>query len=210
MFLALLRGIVLGFVGGIPVGPVNAAVIDTSLRKCVRRAVAIGLGGAFADFLYSQIAVMGLGTILERVPGLSTVFLGVGGVVLLVLGFRSLTSPPVVAEVPERALRRALVSSFMMGVLITIMNPAVLVSWVLLAGTVLADLTRLEAFVAGLGIFVGTGIWFVFIAWLASKGRVRLGHRAAWVTRMVGGLLVVYGVFLVGKASATVFALAQP
>jgi L-lysine exporter family protein LysE/ArgO len=211
MLLALLRGVALGFVGGIPVGPVNAAVIDTALRKCVKRAIAIGMGGAFVDMIYSQLAVLGLGTLLNGVPGLSTLFLGVGGVVLVVLGARALSRPPLTDEpVAPVVARRALVSSFFTGVLITVLNPAVLVSWVLLAGTILADLTPLQALVAGLGIFIGTSLWFTMIAWLASRGRVRLGQRAAWITRTVGATLVVYGVFLVGKASATVFALAHP
>src|SRR6266568_1880487 len=95
MILSLLRGLVIGFVCGIPVGPVNAAVIDTSLRKCFRRAMAIGLGGAFVDFAYSQIAAEGLGTLMARVPGLSTTFMLVGGAVLVVFGVITVNAPPV-------------------------------------------------------------------------------------------------------------------
>jgi L-lysine exporter family protein LysE/ArgO len=209
MFLALLRGVVVGFVGGIPVGPVNAAVIDTAMRKCVRRALAIGAGGAFVDFLYSQLAVMGLASLLAGAPGLATAFLGIGGVVLVVLGVKTTATPLVEAAPPPPATKTALLSSFVTGVLITVTNPAALVSWVLLAGTVLHGLDRLESLVAGVGIFVGTTVWFALITWLAAKGRVKLGPRAVWLTRAVGALLIVYGVFLVGKASATVFALAH-
>lgn len=207
MLVALLRGLAVGFIGGIPVGPVNAAVIDTAMRKCLRRAIYVGMGGAFVDFLYSQLATLGLGSLLNGNPKLATAFVGVGGVVLVILGLMTVTSPPVedVAP-PPPPTGRALFSSFMSGAFITFANPAALVSWVLVAGTVLADLGRLESFVAGIGIFFGTTVWFVLIAWLAAKGRVKLGPRAAWITRGVGGLLTVYGVFLVGKASATVFA----
>src|SRR5262249_16283914 len=79
MLLPFLRGVVLGFVGGIPVGPVNASVIDTALRKCFRRAFATGLGGAFADFVYCLICTLGLGTLFKTVPSLEPIFLGVGG-----------------------------------------------------------------------------------------------------------------------------------
>jgi L-lysine exporter family protein LysE/ArgO len=210
MLLALLRGLVVGFVGGIPVGPVNAAVIDTAMRKCVRRALAIGVGGAFVDFLYSQIAVMGLSSLLSGQPSLATAFLGIGGIVLVVLGVKTTAAPPIDdVSPPPPADKGALLSSFLSGVLLTVANPACLVSWVLLAGTVLQGLGRFEVFVAGIGIFAGTSVWFALIAWLAAKGRVKLGPRAAWVTRTVGAFLVVYGVFLVGKASATVFALAH-
>jgi threonine/homoserine/homoserine lactone efflux protein len=195
-----------------PVGPVNAAVIDTSLRKCFRRAFAVGLGGAFVDFLYSQLAIAGLGPLMDRVPGLATALLGVGGIVLVVFGVMTAQAPPVEKCDPHAnnpVLARALFAAFLTGVVITVANPAALVSWVLLAGTFLADLRGWGAFMAGVGIFLGTTLWFFIIAWLASKGRVRLGARATWITRAVGVLLVVYGVFLVGKASAQVWAATQ-
>ena len=210
MIVALIWGMLVGFIGGIPVGPVNAAVIDTAIRKCVRRAIALGMGGAFIDMLYSQIAIMGLGSVLDGAPSLSTAFLGIGGVVLVALGVMTVAKPPITdTPPPPPPARRALISAFANGVLLTVSNPAALVSWVLVAGTFLSGMTRFEGLAAGLGIFVGATAWFILIAWLAAKGRVKLGPRAAWISRTVGALLVVYGVFLVGKASATVFALAR-
>jgi L-lysine exporter family protein LysE/ArgO len=208
MLVALFHGLILGFVGGIPVGPVNAAVIDTALRKCLKRAIAIGVGGAFVDFLYSQMATAVIAPLMVRFPGLSTLLLGVGGVVLVIFGLMSILAPPMPVQAPPArpVMAKALIAAFFTGVLITLANPAALVSWVLLAGALLNHLDTLGAFVAGLGIFAGTTIWFVLIAWLASKGRVRLGQRARLITRTVGALLVVYGVFLVAKASVNVWA----
>ena len=210
MHLALLRGVMLGFLGAIPVGPVNAAVIDTAIRKCVRRAFCIGVGGAFVDFLYSQIAALGLMSVLARAPGLQTAFLLTGGVILVVFGVLVVGKPPVPVTAFEAPPPGGRFRSFLTGVAMTVMNPANFVSWFLLAGTVLAGLSRTECFIAGLGIFAGTTVWFALITWLSAKGRVKLGPHAAWITRAVGATLVIYGVFLVGKASATVFALARP
>ncbi|MBI4509358.1 MAG: LysE family transporter [Deltaproteobacteria bacterium] len=202
MWHAILRGLVLGFVAGIPVGPVNAAVIDTAVRKCMRRAIAIGLGGAFADFVYSQLAVAGLAPLLQHHPELSSVLLGVGGIVLVVFGVHTARSSPACTPCGRKPmmLGRALLASFGTGILITLANPAALVSWVLVAGTVLADLSRTEALVAGAGVFVGTSAWLLSVAWLSSKGRGLLGRHVPWMMRAIGAGLVVYGVFLVGKA----------
>lgn len=209
MGLALIRGLLLGVAAGIPVGPVNAAVVDTAMRKCLRRAIAVGMGGALVDFLYSQLAVTGLLHLFERVPELSTLLIGAGGIVLVLFGIKTMAAPPPDASDvhTDKPVARALLAAFGSGVLITLMNPAALISWLLLAGTVLADLSRWEALIAGLGIFAGCSAWFVGIAWLAARGRVRLGHRAVWVTRAVGVSLAVYGVFLVGKASVVVWAM---
>jgi L-lysine exporter family protein LysE/ArgO len=209
---ALAIGFALGFVAGIPVGPVNAAVIDTAMRKCVRRAIAIGVGGAFMDFVYSQLAVLGLGTVMQAYPWLQNAFLGVGGVVLVVFGVKSVLAPPPIDR-DDRHLHdrkplvvRALAAAFLGGVLITVANPAALISWLLLAGTVLADFKGMEALVSGLGIFFGCTAWFLIVAYLAGLGRVKLGVRARWITRGVGAALLGYGIFLVGKASFVVLA----
>jgi len=208
MTLALIRGLLLGFVAAIPLGPVNAAVIDTAFRKCFFRALAIGIGGALADLAYSQIALAGLAPLLQHRPELSTLLLGIGGVVLVVFGVVTVRQPPVDPAPSGRrpVLARAFLAAVATGILITVANPAALVSWVLIAGTVLADLGRWAGLVAGVGIFAGTTLWFLLIAALAHKGRVRLGTRAVWITRTVGGLLVAYGAFLVGKASLVVWA----
>src|SRR5687768_2256428 len=110
MILALIRGVLVGFIGGIPVGPVNAAVIDTAVRKCVRRAIAVGMGGAFVDMLYSQVAIMGLGSLLSGAPNLATAFLGIGGVVLVALGVMTVAKPPIEdTPPPPPPKRRALI-----------------------------------------------------------------------------------------------------
>jgi L-lysine exporter family protein LysE/ArgO len=196
----------LGLAAGIPFGPVNAAVVDTSMRQCHRTALAVGLGGAFVDFIYSQLAVWGIGRFLKQYPDLSSFLVGGSGVVLVVFGLRTLFAPPFREEDRARRLEnKAMWSAFFSGVLLTLANPAALVSWVVLAGALLSDLTYLEALVAGVGIFIGCSGWFAGISWLARMGRLRFGQRAMYVTKTIGALIVAYGVFLVGKAGLTVW-----
>jgi L-lysine exporter family protein LysE/ArgO len=198
----------LGLAAGIPFGPVNAAVVDTSMRKCHRTALAVGLGGAFVDFIYSQLAVWGIGRFLKQYPDLSSVLVGGSGVVLVVFGLRTLFAPPLREEDRARRIEnKAMWSAFFSGVLLTLANPAALVSWVVLAGALLSDLTYVEALVAGVGIFIGCSGWFAGISWLARMGRLRFGQRALWLTKTIGALIVAYGVFLVGKAGLSMWTL---
>jgi L-lysine exporter family protein LysE/ArgO len=208
MLPAFLLGLALGYIAAIPIGPVNAAVIDTAFRKSFLRALAIGIGGAFADLVYSQVAVAGLAPLLKSQPTLAEILFGIGGGVLVVFGIvtvRTAHFDPESVKVSRPIPARAFFGGVGTGILITVANPAALVSWVFLA-SFLSGLSRFEAFIAGVGIFAGTALWFLGIAWLAHKGRVKLGHRTVWVTRTVGALLVVYGVFLVGKAGMVVWA----
>ncbi len=207
LLLAFLRGLGLGLAAGIPFGPVNAAVVDTSMRRCYRTALAVGVGGAFVDFIYSQLAVWGIGKFLKQYPDLAIVLVGASGVVLFLFGLRTLFAPPLREEHSPGLAGRRLWSAFFSGVLLTLANPAALISWVVLAGALLSDLTNLQALLAGLGIFVGCTGWFAGIGWLARKGRLRFGQKALWLTKTIGACTMVYGVFLVGKAGMSVWVL---
>src|SRR5262245_16252329 len=49
----LVFGVLAGSLTGVPIGPVNVAVIDASYRHTMRRALGVALGGAIADSLYA-------------------------------------------------------------------------------------------------------------------------------------------------------------
>ena len=202
MLLLFLRGLLLGLVAGLPLGPASATVVDTALRRSLARAVAVGFGGAFVDFVYCQAVSAGLGALLRDRPALSDTLLAVGGVVLAVFGAVTMRTPPpdpAEVRVPRRVQPGTLVEAAATGVFVSAINPALLVSWTLLAGTVLGALAPSQALVAASGVFSGTFLWFVLIAWLAHKGRVRLGPGAVWITRVAGLLLLAYGLVLVCK-----------
>jgi len=85
------------------------------------------------------------------------------------------------------------------GIAISGLNPALMTTWLVLAGTVLAGLSIAEAAVVSVGVFLGTFTWFVAIAVAAHRGRASLGVHAVWITRGAGGLLVAYGLFLLAQ-----------
>ena len=84
--------------------------------------------------------------------------------------------------------------------LVSVANPALAVSWVLMAGTVLAGVSgTANGVAASLGVFSGILAWFALVAVVAWRGRVALGPRMAWVGRGIGVALIAYGMALVGK-----------
>lgn len=202
MLEVFLRGLALGMVAGLPLGPASAAVADTAIHKTLSRALGVGLGGALVDLVYCLLVVSGLGVVFEHSPRLQETFLGVGGVMLIVFGGFTATRRPVDLEHPSSSRpieARTFLRYVGKGVAISVANPSLVISWVLLAGTVLAGLERFEGVLASLGVFIGVMSWFVLLAHLAHRGRIHLGPRAVWIPRVAGFLLVGYGAFLVGK-----------
>lgn len=207
----LMIGIAAGALTGVPIGPVNVAVIDASYRHTLRRAIATGLGGACADCLYSALGVLGVTPIIRSYPIVPPILYAVSGLVLLVYGFmtaRSQPAPPVDPPPSEDARNSAqrlaardeMWSGFRVGVALIVLNPAAVVTWVVIMGSIVPEATTLEGVFCAIGVFCGSWSWFSLVAYLTHKGKHVLGDKAAWIPRVVGVALMVYAVYLLAKA----------
>jgi len=201
MLFAFLRGLLLSLIAGLPLGPASAAVADAGFRGSLRRAVLVGVGGALVDAAYCLGALSGLGVLFDRQPGCLNLFMVLGGLFLVVYGFVTARRTMSVAACPADAAStgRTDARALAQGVLVSVANPALAVSWVLMAGTVLAGVEGPAIWASTLGVFVGIFAWFLAVAFLAWRGRVHLGDRVAWVGRVIGVALIAYGLVLVGK-----------
>jgi threonine/homoserine/homoserine lactone efflux protein len=209
MFLVI--GVLAGALTGVPIGPVNVAVIDAAYRHTMRRAIMVGLGGACGDLLYSGLGVLGVTPILEKYPSVPPILYAVSGCVLLVYGFITARSHPVApapaGDVPHAQAvatpagkRKEMWSGFTVGLALIVLNPAAIVTWVVLMGPLIPKATHLDGVACALGVFAGSFGWFSLVAYLTHRGKHVLGDKAAWSPRVIGVGLMVYAVYLIAKA----------
>lgn len=208
----MLLGVAAGALTGVPIGPVNVAVIDAAYRHTLRRAIAVGLGGAVADGLYAALGVLGVTPVLRTYPSVPPILYAVSGVVLLIYGFVTARShPPKPTQTdaqPEaktdaqRAAEtsREMWSGFATGMALIILNPAAIVTWVVIMGSMIPDTTWVNGVFCAIGVMVGSFAWFALVAYLTQKGKHVLGDKAAWIPRVIGVALMVYAVYLLAKA----------
>jgi putative LysE/RhtB family amino acid efflux pump len=206
----LLIGAAIGALTGVPIGPVNVAVIDAAYRHNLLRAVAVGFGGAFADGLYALLGIMGVGPILDRNPGVPPILYAVSGVVLVIYGALTIRSQPVNAspdasDKPKPTGGQHILAGFTLGVALIVLNPAAIVTWVVIVGSFMVGVSPAEGIGAVIGISIGSFAWFCFVAYLADHGKRLLGDKAIWITRIVGILLVGYGIFSLARAGHYLF-----
>lgn len=202
----LVVGATIGAVSGIPIGPVNVAVIDAAYRQSLMRAVAVGLGGALADMAYAYLGILGLGPILDRHPSIPPLLFAASGVVLIIYGAltaraQEIDPPPA----PKVNSPSHFFGGVGLGLALIVLNPAALVTWVVIVGSAMPPLTTAEGSMAALGIGIGSFSWFAFVAYLADHGKKVLGKRLVLITRIVGVLLIGYGVFSLLRAANIVF-----
>jgi arginine exporter protein ArgO len=203
-YLAL--GFAIGVLTGVPIGPLNVAVIDAAYRHNFRRALAVGLGGATADGLYSTLGILGIGPLLEAHPGVPPILYAISGVVLLIYGLVTARAQPLAQAPagtppgPPQTGGQHLTAGFLLGIALILLNPSALITWVVIVGSYAAGVNTTDGIACVLGIAVGSFSWFLLVAYLADHGKRMLGAKAIWITRVVGMLIILYGLFSLGRA----------
>jgi threonine/homoserine/homoserine lactone efflux protein len=196
------RGILLGLGAAVPIGPVNVEIARRTLRGGFAAGFAIGAGAATIDMSYALLSCLSLGQLLTH----RAIFwpLNFGGIVLLTyMGIQCLraawTKPTIEIESasPPRASLR---SGYLVGLLMTLLNPMTLAFWFVVlptaAGPIAAANPARQLPLICVGVFIGTLGWAVsFAGTLSILGRFR---RGLWliVADTVGG------VFLLSFATA--------
>lgn len=200
-------GVLAGALTGVPVGPVNVAVIDAAYRHTLRRAFAVGLGGACGDGLYSALGVLGVTPVLRSYPSIPPILYTVSGIVLLIYGFVTARSQPAAPAISSSAsgsatsnAKQETWSGFKVGLALILLNPAAVVTWVVIIGTIIPEATHIQGLACTLGVVAGSIGWFALVAYLTHKGKSVLGDKASWIPRVVGVGLMGYAVYLLGKA----------
>jgi arginine exporter protein ArgO len=197
-------GLAIGVITGVPLGPANLAVIDAAYRHTMRRAIGVAMGAAIGDMLYAGIGINGVGPLIIANPAVPPVLYAVSGVILAAYGAITVRAQPIspaVADAPRATLpSREMWSGVSVGLALILLNPAAIVTWVVVVGPYLAEAERFEGPAATLGVLVGSFGWFTLVAYLTSHGKRLMGPKAVWITRIVGLALVAYGLFSVGRA----------
>ncbi|MGG3449278.1 LysE family transporter [Domibacillus aminovorans] len=171
---SLLTYIFLGISLAAPVGPVNAAQLDTGIKNGFFHAWIFGLGALAADVLYMILVYFGVGHFIE-LPFMQTLLWLFGCFVLTYTGIENLLTLHKI-EVDIRSgrnipLRRSLLSGFFMSLL----NPLTILFWLGIYGSVLAEtadaFTENQVMIYSMAIISGVLLWDLTMAFLSSGAR---------------------------------------
>ncbi len=195
-----LRGMVIGFAIAVPVGPVGLLCIRRALGDGRRAAFVAGLGAAVAATFYGAVAGFGLTYVSDFLLAQQIPLSLVGGLFLLLMGWRSLRLHAVLAPPPRRGPGMA--KDFLSTLAITLTNP----------GTIFAFLGVFAAMGAGgvvaagsgwlvLGVFIGSAAWWLLLS--AAAGAVRSSFTPLWLKRLNQGsgvALLLFGTAVLANA----------
>jgi threonine/homoserine/homoserine lactone efflux protein len=208
VWLNVLRGVVLGFSIAAPVGPIGVLCIRRTLANGRLVGFVSGLGAATADAFYGSVAAFGLTAIsvflLEQRLWLRLV----GGAFLLYLGARTVLArpaPPLPVGTPAvHAGTGGLVGAYGSTLFLTLTNPLTILSFAaIFAGLGVASASGAygAAGLLVLGVFVGSGLWWLLLSGVVGLLRAKIGPRELrWVNWLSGGIILAFGVLALVSA----------
>jgi threonine/homoserine/homoserine lactone efflux protein len=198
----LLKGMLVGIVIAVPVGPVGILCIRRTILDGRLAGLFSGLGAATADSVFGIIAGFGL-TVISDSLFYHQDLLRVGAAAfLLYVGISSLMTDPMARRRSDDD-PQGLFGDFASTFALTITNPVTILSFIAIFGAI--GFTGEEATVVHAGVLVA-GVWCGSFLWwiglIAASAFLRLSfqrHHLVWISRGSGGVLVFAGVMLIGS-----------
>jgi threonine/homoserine/homoserine lactone efflux protein len=202
LLIALLKGVAIGVVIALPVGPVGVLCVRRTVFEGPVYGFISGIGAATADTIFGVIAAAGLTFLRDWLLSYQDWFGAAGGIFLVIVGVRTLLVPPTEREtVPLSGERRF--TAYFSTFALTITNPITILAFAAIFAKVgvaeSAGMFTLGMLV--LGVFAGSLVWWFGLSFgLFWLQRLAGSFHLAWLNRISGGILAVSGVGLLGAA----------
>ncbi len=180
-----------------PVGPIGLLVIQRTLRHGAGVGLATGLGAAMADAVYGAVGAFGVSALIQALQGARVPLALFGGAFLLLLAWRTWT-----ATVPSASAAvnsgPGLLASFAGTFVLTLSNPATVLSFIAIFGAVLGGMggAATSPWWMVTGVLAGSALWWLLLCAAVSSLRSRFDARAQrWVGRASALMLAAFALW---------------
>ena len=172
--------IFLGISLAAPVGPVNAAQLNTGIKNGFFHAWIFGFGALLADILYMVLVYFGVGQFVDS-PYIKIFLWSFGCFVLTYTGIESLLTLHKIKLNFHKEKRVRFRQSLSSGFLLSLLNPLTILFWLGIFGSVLAEasqkITDSQLILYSFAIIGGIILWDTFMAFLSSGARKFLSNK---------------------------------
>lgn len=202
LILTLLKGIAVGIVIALPLGPMGVLCVRRTLFEGPSFGFVSGLGAALADTVFGIVAGFGLTAVRDWILGFQNWLGAAGGLFLVLAGARALLSREV--PEPEPLAGERLFGAFASAFALTITNPISILAFAAIFAKVGLDRDATFGVIAVMiaGVFAGSALWWLGL----TAGIVNLKRRArrfrfAALNLISGAILALSGLGLLAAAA---------
>lgn len=208
LFISLIKAVITGFATGIvtalPLGPAAMESIKRTLAHNLKQGLLVCSGAVSADLFYILLINCGLSSLLSSNKTTEALFWIISGIILTYIGYTHLRDHNDETENAIRFLDKNnfTSSSFLVGFIITVVNPMTPSLWLFMSGTVIrawyyVSLPAYYTFI--IAIILGMISWMFTLNYFAHKGIQILNSRNSEKTlHLMMWVIVIMGVGFIG------------
>jgi len=200
MFLTLiLKGILIGLLVSIPLGPIGVLVIQRTVNKSRIAGLLSGMGAVLSDTLYAIIAGFSLTFVVDFIRKHEILFQVIGAIVVLALGIHIFLKNPITDLRRNRMRGNTHFQDIISTFLITFSNP--LTVFVFLAvftssGVAINLEEPFHSLFVIVGIFLGGFLWWFSLSGIVSLFRHKINLRILWWINKTAGVVIILFVLI--------------
>jgi threonine/homoserine/homoserine lactone efflux protein len=198
MMTIILKGMVIGFLISLPVGPIAVLCIHRTLNEGRIHGMVSGLGAATADIVYGFLAASGLSFTSNFLIKEQLWFRLLGGLFLCYMGIRLFHSKLIQKTVSEDST--SYFSNYVSALLLTLSNPSTFLALAAIFASLGLTQTRVHHVSVGLlvgGVFIGSGLWWFILNSVTGVFLKKLDYiKLAWLNKISGIVIAVFGLLV--------------
>lgn len=200
-------GVLVGLLIAAPVGPVNVLCVQRAIERGFWGGVAAGIGSVLGDGLIALCAGMGVGAVTGALQSHRAVIQVVGGLALLLFGWRLYRAKPRLVVPLDSSGDSARLKDFIWDIpqtfFLTITNPAAVLGLFAVFGgvsTFVEVKSNIDVLLLVAAIVAGSMLWWIALSNLISRYRHRFNDEGLnRVNRIAGLLLGLFGLVLIAE-----------
>ncbi|NHB69519.1 LysE family translocator [Perlabentimonas gracilis] len=197
IFTLLIKGIIVGLLASIPLGPIGIICIQRTINKGKLSGFLSGMGAASADTIFAAIAGFSLSFIISFIQEQQVIFQAIGGLIVFGLGIKIFYTNPVRQLRRHKRKQNNLLEDYLSVLLVTITNPLAVFLFIALfasLGVVVEGENILLSLVATSGVFIGAMLWWYILTTLVNifRDKFRL-KQLWWINKLSGAVIFTLG-----------------
>lgn len=190
----LIKGLIVGFLASIPMGPVGILCIQRTINKGRFPGIISGMGSATVDAFFALVAAFGLTFIINFIEEQQFYIQLIGGAVMILLGVKIFNTNPVKQIRRHRKRKNKLIEDYVSVLFLTLSNPLAIFLFVAAfasIGMVSSKDSSLKSWLIILGVFLGAMLWWATLTFFVDLFRKKFRLKQLWWINKIAGVLVV-------------------
>ncbi len=190
MIETLIKGFTIGIAYVAPIGMQNMYVINTAMTQRRSRLYMVALITIFFDISLALACFFGMGALIEAVPLVKVLLLGLGSAAIIWIGIGLVRSAPKLDNTVEtkKTLIQVVISCF----LVTWANPQALIDGTMLFGGFRASLPADMAKYFIVGSALASATWFLSLGTVVSIFKKAFSEKILKIINIICGLIIIY------------------